>query len=711
MDYHKRQHSSSTADCTGAHSPNPKSCVVPCAGAPSPNPKCDVDLDWRTTLLSHFVPGISRKTVVADPDELFRDDKVFRTLTDRGFKLLYFEDPIAFRFTYESQFRAAWDRGETTELVVIVRPDTCELEKLPADILQDARPLSFYLKDVFPNLSYTVVSKLDRSYFDALYRAHKQYAKQPFGEALTREFILKHVFETVPELLKKDSDLLRSLLQRHYRKQQIPLALDEYFLSVLAKSGRFNDWPLKAITLDRNAFWDFLQERWGLFIHKLSGGTQDIAAAAEPVALKYSGVYALPFEHDDVRVYIDNLFNEGILKPISWVAAAVKTMPWVGVGMQGGTGAQQELRFEDLCKGVTEKAPAKDASAYDWLAFAHQYAQMQRVWNENTQTLRSAHGGRYASLRQQLNKDFSAWVSTAYQGLYNHPAVHPVMVHHIPAYLASRLAQKEARKVAFLLLDGLALDQWLLLKDALAPALTDVTLRENALMAWIPTITPVSRQAAFAGKIPLYFTETVFRTDKDEYGWRQFWSDRGMQLDQVAFSTVRGDNSDLSKLESAFEDRVRVFGCTIYKVDEISHGVKVGAAGMTSQVKTWAADGFLGALVQRLLKEDFTVFLSADHGNVEAVGVGSLKEGALSETKGERCRIFSDVTLRASVQAKFPDTIVWDHQGLPNNFHCLLAPPDKAFVPQGQTAICHGGISLDEVIVPFIEISHRKAVY
>jgi len=143
MDYHKRQHSSSTADCTGAHSPNPKSCVVPCAGAPSPNPKCDVDLDWRTTLLSHFVPGISRKTVVADPDELFRDDKVFRTLTDRGFKLLYFEDPIAFRFTYESQFRAAWDRAETTELVVIVRPDTCELEKLPADILQDARKLAF----------------------------------------------------------------------------------------------------------------------------------------------------------------------------------------------------------------------------------------------------------------------------------------------------------------------------------------------------------------------------------------------------------------------------------------------------------------------------------------------------------------------------------------------------------------------------------------
>ena len=35
----------------------------------------------------------------------------------------------------------------------------------------------------------------------------------------------------------------------------------------------------------------------------------------------------------------------------------------------------------------------------------------------------------------------------------------------------------------------------------------------------------------------------------------------------------------------------------------------------------------------------------------------------------------------------------------------------KAFVLPGQTVVTHGGISLDEVIVPFIEISRRKAAY
>jgi len=97
-------------------------------------------------------------------------------------------------------------------------------------------------------------------YFDVLSPAHDHYARQAMGEAMTKEFILKHVFETVPELIKKESDLLRALLKRHYRKQQVPAALDDYLLSVLDKIGRFKEWPLRTIVLDRGAFFDFLQE-------------------------------------------------------------------------------------------------------------------------------------------------------------------------------------------------------------------------------------------------------------------------------------------------------------------------------------------------------------------------------------------------------------------------------------------------------------------
>jgi hypothetical protein len=141
------------------------------------------------------------------------------------------------------------------------------------------------------------------------------------------------------------------------------------------------------------------------------------------------------------------------------------------------------------------------------------------------------------------------------------------------------------------------------------------------------------------------------------------------------------------------------------------HGVQVGAAGMAAQVKAWAAEGFVASLVRRLVGENFHIFISADHGNTVAQGIGTPKEGTLSETKGERCRIYSDPKLRALVQTGFPESVAWNHPGLPKDFHSLLAPLGKAFVLQGQTVVCHGGISLDEVIVPFIEISRKKTIY
>ena len=48
--------------------------------------------------------------------------------------------------------------------------------------------------------------------------------------------------------------------------------------------------------------------------------------------------------------------------------------------------------------------------------------------------------------------------------------------------------------------------------------------------------------------------------------------------------------------------------------------------------------------------------------------------------------------------------IVWPPVGLPVDYLPLLAPGRFAFVPEGKRTIGHGGISLEEIIVPFVEI-------
>jgi hypothetical protein len=102
------------------------------------------------------------------------------------------------------------------------------------------------------------------------------------------------------------------------------------------------------------------------------------------------------------------------------------------------------------------------------------------------------------------------------------------------------------------------------------------------------------------------------------------------------------------------------------------------------------------------MKAGFDVYIASDHGNVEARGLGRTREGMLADVKGERARIFSDEILRAETASKFANAIPWSSVGLPDQYFPLLAPGRLAFIPNGQMTVAHGGITLEEVIVPFV---------
>lgn len=101
--------------------------------------------NWRDAILDHFVPNVSKLTLVADPDSLMTEEKLTIELRRRGFDLIEFNDPEEFRYAYESKYRSNRDRGKHTDLVVILRLQDTELDALPYGLLQAGRRLSFNL--------------------------------------------------------------------------------------------------------------------------------------------------------------------------------------------------------------------------------------------------------------------------------------------------------------------------------------------------------------------------------------------------------------------------------------------------------------------------------------------------------------------------------------------------------------------------------------
>ena len=670
---------------------------------------------WRDAILKEFTPQVARLTVASDPDGLLLEERILKEVAQRGFELLPFDDPVAFRFAYESRYRSRWDRGQHTALVVVLGTGVSDIRALPHDLLQAGRQVSFTLGELFPDLSYPVIDTLERSDLDILYQAQTREAPSgPLGETQTLGFVLRHVFGIAPETIRQESDLFQFLLRRHYRGLRIPPVLDDHLLRLLRQNPMFEAWPLHEIFSDREAFFAFLQERWPSFLDRQTSDDPSVREQSAPAAtqsLRFPGPMAIPFEHLDVRVYVDNLFLEGFLQPVTHPDAYRLAGSWEIAGIKTDPDTDLQRRLEGLLTVVEQSAPASDARHQDWLTFARRWAHVNAlVFSRNGGSVREDTLSRYRTVRDRIDLAFTAWIEERFGTLHNQPPLPAVMTHHVPRMLARTLEESQDAKVALVLMDGLSLDQWATVRGVLADQRPNLRFREDTLFAWIPTLTMVSRQACFSGRPPLYFPASIHTTDREPTAWRRFWVDEGLPAAAVGYAKNLRDHQHLDHVaELVSYPKMRALGLVVDAVDQIMHGMTLGQPGMHVQVRQWTSHGFLAALIELLMDNGFTVFLSSDHGNIETRGCGRPAEGSAADLRGERVRVFPDPALRAQVKQRFPDAIEWPTVGLPDDYHALIAPSRASFVRPSERPVAHGGITLEEVVVPLVRIESVRS--
>ncbi len=663
-------------------------------------------MSWRDNILNEFVQGISRLTLVADPDGLLVEEKLTFELKERGFDLLEFYDHVEFRYAYEMNYRSIWDRGEQTDLVVVLRLQDSELGNLPFDLLQSGRKLQFNLGTIFPNFSYPVIEKLDYQHLDDLYAAQEKYNPDRMGDNATKDFILRHVFSIAAELIQTPVDLLRCLLRCHYSSLTLPSELWDRLVQVLQQNPLLAGWPIQEIVPDAQAFFSFLQERWPLFLASLdqTDKTNTVQEPGHVFDLEFAGPAILPFGHHDILVYIDNLFVEGKLSAIKWER---KTDDWTQCGLVNDEKAEDGAgRINRLMVAVQKALPMKDCRYGDWLTFARKWAGLQ----QRVDTFDSERSiPEMGEISSEISVKFDHWLQHHYGSLINLPPVFPAMLHHIPRHLARNIEDDPNGRIALLVVDGLSLSQWCSIRSILQEQASDkhLVIRESATFAWVPTLTSVSRQALFAGSPPFYFPSSIGSTAKESKLWRKFWESIGLSRLEVAYQKGLSDGDVAQALDDVISSRTRVLGLVIDKVDKIMHGMQLGASGMHNQITQWCNQGFLSSLVDHLLDKKYQVWLTSDHGNIECSGVGSPLEGSIAETRGERVRVYPTRELRKSISEQFSASHEWEPAGLPPHYYPFLAKDHSAFIQDKKIIVGHGGISIEEVIVPLIKFERR----
>lgn len=644
---------------------------------------------WRDAVLRHFEYPVPL-TLVADPDGLLQEESVLAQVQAQGYDVVVYGDPLAFRYLYETQYRAAWDARQTTRPLV-VRTAASDVNSLPYDVLQQGRRVALSLHDLFPQLSYPVVGDFFRAapaLLDTLVAAYRSYEGPRLGDLRSLAYIARHVYRLDPDAIADLDDLVERVLTVHYHGWPLSPRLRAWLAEQLGGRPAFQALPVETWLAEPPAFFAYLEEQWAG--HLQAQGLTLAEAQAHAVGS------AVDFNRPGIRALVDTLFLASRLRPVR-VVAERPPADWAAVGVAVDQAAGRRRRLADLLTYVEQRLPAADALHRAWLDLAAPWAEVNVL--ARSQPLADL-APRFSALQTEVTARFPAWLQTHYGALHSLPFVTaPVLGHRVPEFLAYH-QRRTGGRVALLVLDGLALDQWTVLREVWQAQGRPWRTVERALFAVLPTVTPIARQALFAGQLPLYFADTWRRTDQDGPRWGRFWVNQGLFPSAVAW---RLGTDDLAGVLA--DDRVQALGLVVGTVDEMVHGTVAGLAELHARVRHWAEQGALAETVAALLAARFRVWLTSDHGNVEAQGLGRPAEGSLVEQRGSRVRVYTEPSFLARAQAEVPAALAWTPGGLPADLLTLFAPDRRAFAPPGAALVTHGGLTLEEVVVPWVEIT------
>jgi PglZ domain len=376
-----------------------------------------------------------------------------------------------------------------------------------------------------------------------------------------------------------------------------------------------------------------------------------------------------------------SMLSAGLLSP---AAAMDANLPrWTSVGAS-------EPDPDALTTQLLAAQPAMPTTLPGWIETASWWGQLRGVIAAQP-TQPPAYETAWAAW-EILDEAFVAWLRRSYGSQLLSASSTPRGVHQVAPFLARRV--DSGSKVVLLVVDGLGFAQWHQLRTVVGMKAVQAT----GCLAMIPTLTTVSRQAIFAGSLPLDFPDTLKTTSGEPKHWLRFWTEHGLLPTEVSYHRTTGaDVADVPELGG------RAVGIVVNAVDEILHSAEVlGDRQVSSSVDLWARAGFVSTLLQRAAAGGYEVWITSDHGNLPTIPGNVLREGqTVYDAAGTRVRLYPNEVLR-SRSAAFG--VVWDPPGYPRGTRCPLFASGRTGFHGGGSRVSHGGLSMDEVIVPFAQV-------
>ncbi len=340
----------------------------------------------------------------------------------------------------------------------------------------------------------------------------------------------------------------------------------------------------------------------------------------------------------------------------------------------------------------------------------------------------------FQTQKSEANNEFFKFISKNYAKWLHPKAVEqPVMSHTLFKYKVMPHVEK-GTPTFFLLIDNLRFDQWKAIQPIFAESFR--ILEEESFYSILPTATQYARNAIFAGLLPMEIEKNFpqqWKNDDEEGGKNLFEEEflraqlKRLKREDVRFSYTKILNNQAGQelVNNIHNLLVNDLNVIVYNfVDMLSHArtemevLKELAGDETSYrsvTRSWFEHSPLHQALKKIADKKINIVLATDHGSVR-VKTPSKVIGDKQTTTNLRYKHGRNLHYEQKEVLAFRDP---KEAGLPVptvNSSYIFAKEDlflcypnnyNYYVNYYRNTFQHGGISLEEMIIPVIKMTTK----